>query len=64
MQKKGGASEAAEGGEGGDDAAAEGGSSAGPCGYVPDIMADSRVYQWGGIGFGDNETLLIAKALK
>jgi hypothetical protein len=27
-------------------------------------MADTRVYQWGGIGFGDNETLLLAKSLK
>lgn len=27
-------------------------------------MADSRVYQWAGIGFGDNETLLLAKSLK
>ena len=27
-------------------------------------MADSRIYQWAGIGFGDNETLLLAKSLK
>ena len=31
---------------------------------MPDILSDSRVYQWAGIGFGDNETLLLAKSLK
>jgi hypothetical protein len=31
---------------------------------VPDLLADSRVYQWAGIGFGDSETLLLAKSLK
>lgn len=28
------------------------------------MYADSRVYQWAGIGFGDNETLLLQKSLK
>jgi hypothetical protein len=54
--------EGAEGGAG-DEAAAEGGAS-GPCGFVPDLLADTRVYQWAGIGFGDNETLLLQKSLK
>jgi len=26
-------------------------------------LADTRVYQWAGIGFGDNETLLLQKSL-
>ena len=31
---------------------------------MPDIQADSRVWQWAGIGFGERETLLLAKSLK
>jgi len=27
-------------------------------------LADTRVYQWAGIGFGENETLLLQKSLK
>jgi radial spoke head protein 4A len=31
---------------------------------VPDILADSKIFQWAGIGFGENETLLLARSLK
>ncbi len=27
-------------------------------------MSDSKIYQWAGVGFGDNETLLLQKSLK
>ena len=38
-----------EGEEGGDDAQPE---EAPPIGAVPDLLADSQMYQWAGIGFG------------
>lgn len=25
----------------------------GPIGYVPDLAADAKVYEWAGIGFGE-----------
>ena len=59
VQKKGGeavgeGSEATQ-----EDAPADGGAQAGPCGYVPNLLADTHIYQWAGVGFGDNETLLL-----
>lgn len=33
-------------------------------GYVPDLLNDVKVYQWAGVGFGDNETLILMKSLK
>ena len=49
MKTQFGAKKAAEGEEGEEEAAAE---ELPPCGLVPDLMADSLIYQWSGIGFG------------
>lgn len=35
-----------------------------PVGNVPDLLSETRVYQWAGIGFGENESLLLMKSLK
>jgi hypothetical protein len=32
-------------------------------GFVPDLLSDGRIYQWAGIGFGDNESLTLMKSL-
>lgn len=37
---------------------------AGPVGNVPDILADSKTWQWAGISFGEYDTLLLQKSLK
>ena len=41
----------------GEEAAAE-------VGFVQDLMADSRIFQWAGIGFGEQETYRLQKSLK
>lgn len=33
-------------------------------GYVPDLIADSQLYQWAGIGFGQQEIYRLQKSLK
>jgi hypothetical protein len=33
-------------------------------GFVQDLRCDSRVFQWAGIGFGEQETYRIQKSLK
>lgn len=35
-----------------------------PVGYVPDLLNDVKIFQHAGVGFGDNETLLIMRSLK
>lgn len=35
-----------------------------PVGYVADLLASSRVWQWAGIGFGEQETYRLQKSLK
>jgi len=35
-----------------------------PVGYVPDLLADSQMYQWAGIGFGKQEVYRLQKSLK
>lgn len=30
-----------------------------PVGYVPDLLAESKIYQWAGIGFSEQETYFI-----
>ena len=46
--------------EGGEPEAAE----VGPIGNVADLIADQRIYEWAGIGFGEIETYRIMKSLK
>ncbi len=41
-----------EGEEGGEPEAAE----VGPIGNVADLIADSKIFEWAGIGFGEIET--------
>ena len=36
----------------------------GPIGNIPDLLADSKVWQWAGVGFGEYDTLLLQKSLK
>ena len=36
----------------------------GPINNVPDLLGDSKVYEWAGIGFGEQETYRIQKSLK
>ncbi len=57
-QKPAGEGEAAE--EGGDEGAAE----VTPIGNVADLIADSKLLEWAGIGFGEMETYRLQKALK
>jgi radial spoke head protein 4/6 len=35
-----------------------------PTGYVPDLLNDVKVFQYAGVGFGDNETIMLMKSLK
>jgi len=35
-----------------------------PVGFVADLMASSKVWQWAGIGFGEQETYRLQKSLK
>lgn len=35
-----------------------------PIGFVPDLMEESRIFEWGGVGFGEIETYRIMKSLK
>jgi hypothetical protein len=36
----------------------------GPIGNVPNVIADSSIYQWAGIGFGESESVLLMRSLK
>lgn len=36
----------------------------GPVGSVQDLMAERQIYQWAGIGFGEQETYRLQKSLK
>ena len=47
----------------GDDEAEEV-AEAEPVGEVPDLLQDSYVYQWAGVGFGQQETYRLQKSLK
>jgi hypothetical protein len=49
--------------DGGDDEEAAQDNTA-AVGYVPDLISDQKVHQWGGISFGEYDTLLLAKSLK
>ena len=33
-------------------------------GNVPDLLGDQKIYEWAGLGFGENESLLLMKSLK
>lgn len=35
-----------------------------PIGTMPDTIADSKVWQWAGVGFGEYETMLLHKSMK
>jgi len=35
-----------------------------PIGTMPDTVADSKVWQWAGVGFGEYETMLVHKSMK
>lgn len=35
-----------------------------PVGYVPDLLSDAQMYQWAGIGFGQQEIYRLQKSLK
>lgn len=50
---------AADGEDGGEDP-----GEAEPVGMVPDLLEDSYVYQWAGIGFGQQEVYRLQKSLK
>ncbi len=47
-----------------DPAAAEPPAEPAPLGYVPDILADNQLLEWVGLGFGEEENYMLAKALK
>ena len=36
----------------------------GPVGHVPDLLADAKVIEWAGLGFGEYETYRLQKSLK
>ena len=36
----------------------------GPVGNVPDLLADSKIFEWAGIGFGEAETYRLMKSMK
>ena len=36
----------------------------GPIGNIPDLLADSKVWQWAGVGFGEYDTMLLQKSMK
>jgi radial spoke head protein 4/6 len=38
--------------------------AAAPVGYVPDLLEDAEIYQWAGIGFGQQELYRLQKSLK
>ena len=40
----------------------EGGS--GPVGHISDLLADSKVWQWAGVSFGEYDTMLLQKSMK
>jgi hypothetical protein len=40
------------------------GEATAPIGTMPDIVADSKVWEWAGIGFGQFETMLLQKSIK
>lgn len=31
---------------------------------VPDLLADAKIWKWGGVSFGDYDTMLLQKSLK
>ena len=35
-----------------------------PIGFVPDLLADVKLFEWAGIGFGEVEAYRIMKSLK
>ena len=35
-----------------------------PVGFVPDLLADAQMYQWAGIGFGQQELYRLQKSMK
>jgi radial spoke head protein 4/6 len=59
MQEQFGGKRAAEGEE-----EAEEPAEAAPVGFVPDLLDDANVYQWAGIGFGQQELYRLQKSLK
>lgn len=59
MQEQFGKKAAAEGEE-----EAEEPEAAAPVGFVPDLLEDANVYQWAGIGFGQQELYRLQKSLK
>jgi len=36
----------------------------GPVGHLSDLLADSKVWSWAGVGFGEFDTMLLQKSLK
>ena len=52
-----------EEGDEGEEAAVE---EEGPktAGFVPDLLADQKIWQWAGISFGETDTLLLQKSIK
>jgi radial spoke head protein 4/6 len=62
MQGAGKKKPAAEG-EGGEEGEAEA-AEVGPIGFVADLIADQKIFEWAGIGFGEIETYRILKSLK
>ena len=36
----------------------------GPVGMVQNLMADMKIFQWAGVGFGEQETYCLQKSLK
>lgn len=59
MQKRLNKAVPAEGGE-----EEEAVDDAGPVGFVQDLRADSKQWQWAGIGFGEQETYRLQMHLK
>ena len=39
-------------------------SDSAPINNVPDLLADSKIWKWGGVSFGDYDTMLLQKSLK
>jgi hypothetical protein len=35
-----------------------------PIGNIPDLLCDSKVWQWAGVGFGQYDTMLLQKSMK
>jgi hypothetical protein len=59
MQGAGKKKPAAEG-EGGEEGEAEA-AEVGPIGFVADLIADQKIFEWAGIGFGEIETYRILR---